>query len=104
MKNFIDKITNQYPEFTINLKVSDLIACNRQLIEEVRQEFERQAKEVKPESYLTPDQTASFLNVTKTTLWRWAKKDYLTPIEIGGKRRYKMSDIKNLLNESHNGE
>ncbi len=35
--------------------------------------------------------------VGKTTLWRWAKQKYLTPVEIGGKRRYKMSEVKRLL-------
>lgn len=74
MKTFLNKIVSECPELIINIKASDLIACNLQLIKDLRDEFERQAKEVKPESYLTPDETASFLNVTKTTLWRWAKK------------------------------
>jgi predicted site-specific integrase-resolvase len=35
--------------------------------------------------------------VTKPTLWSWNKKGYLTTIKIGGKRRYRMSDVKKIL-------
>ena len=31
------------------------------------------------------------------TLWRWAKVGYLVPINVGGKRRYRMSDVKRIL-------
>jgi len=31
-------------------------------------------------------------------LWRWAKRGYLVPIEVGGKRRYRMSEVKAILN------
>ena len=38
------------------------------------------------------------LNVDLSTLWRWSKKKYLVPIEFGGGRRYKMSEVKELMN------
>lgn len=37
------------------------------------------------------------LHVDKSTLWRWAKIGYLVPIEVGGKRFYKQSDIDKIL-------
>lgn len=48
------------------------------------------------EEYLTPDQTASTLGVSKNTLWRWMKSGYLTPVKIGRKSVYKKSDITKL--------
>ena len=36
--------------------------------------------------------------VNPSSLWRWRKRGYLVPAEIGGKRRYKMSDIRRILN------
>lgn len=37
-------------------------------------------------------------NVNLSTLWRWLKSGYLKTIEFGGGRRYKMSEIKEILN------
>lgn len=101
MKNILNIIANEYPEFTINVKLSDLIACNRELIKEVKSEFEKQIQENNEEKYLSIDEATHLLKVSKTTLWRWAKQNYLIPVEVGGKRRYKMSDIKKRLNGSN---
>ena len=38
------------------------------------------------------------INVDLSTLWRWDKAGYLKHVEIGGKRRYKMSEVKRILN------
>ena len=51
-----------------------------------------------PEQYLTRKQTAKMLDVDLSTLWRWdTQLDYLHPIEIGGKRKYKLSDVNKIL-------
>ena len=93
----IYELAKDYPELTVSLKISDLVECNRQLIKETRDELERQITEAREESYPTVEEVCSILGVAKSTLWRWARQKYLTPVEIGGKRRYKMSDVKNLL-------
>ena len=49
------------------------------------------------EEYVTMDEVSSKLQVTKTTLWRWAKVGYLNPIKVGGKSFYKSSDINKLM-------
>ena len=97
MKNLID-LANEYPELTVSIKLSDLIECNRQLIRETKNELEKQMADSNKESYPSIDEVATMLSVNKTTLWRWAKRNYLNPVEIGGKRRYRMSDVKKLLN------
>mgnify|MGYP001946910870 FL=1 len=93
----IYELANEYPELTINVKLSDLLECNRQLIQETKDKLTQQIAEANEESYPTVDEVVSMLNVSKTTLWRWAKQRYLNPVEIGGKRRYKMSEVKSLL-------
>ena len=55
-----------------------------------------------PESYLTPDEVADKIGVSKNTLWRWEKEHYLTPIKVGRKSRYKLSDITSLMNGNVN--
>ncbi|MCI2087237.1 MAG: helix-turn-helix domain-containing protein [Prevotella sp.] len=50
-----------------------------------------------PESYLTPDEVAEMIGVSKNTLWRWDKEHYLTPVKVGRKSRYKRSDVVALM-------
>lgn len=45
---------------------------------------------------LTIDEAARLLSVSKMTLYRWDKNGYLKKVEIGGKRRYRKSDIERL--------
>ena len=47
--------------------------------------------------YLTPDDVSEMLGVSKNTLWRWEKEKYLIPIKVGRKSRYKLSDVKSIL-------
>ena len=45
---------------------------------------------------LSIDEAAKLLSVSKMTLYRWDKNGYLKKMEIGGKRRYRKSDIERL--------
>jgi len=48
------------------------------------------------EKYLTPDQAAKMLQVSKVTLWTWNRKDILPAFKIGRQVRYKLSDIQKI--------
>lgn len=37
------------------------------------------------------------LDVSSTTLWRWKKMGYLLPITVGTNDRYRMSDIRRIM-------
>ena len=47
---------------------------------------------------LTKQEVKEKFNVSDTTLWLWAKKNYLVPVKIGRKVMYRTSDIKQLVN------
>ena len=51
----------------------------------------------KEEIYLTTKQAAKKLNVDPSTLYRWEKDNYLRPVRLGSKRRYRLSDIEKLM-------
>ncbi|KAB3719411.1 helix-turn-helix domain-containing protein, partial [Phocaeicola vulgatus] len=36
-------------------------------------------------------------DVCDTTLWHWSKKNYLKPVKVGNKVRYRQSDIQKIL-------
>lgn len=56
-------------------------------------------QETEPDTYLTPDEVANELGVSKNTLWRWDKIGYLSPVKVGRKPLYKRSDIDSLLTD-----
>lgn len=51
------------------------------------------------EEYFTVSETANYLGVSKPTLWRWSKIEYLVPIKVGGILRYKLNDLNNLISQ-----
>lgn len=94
MKKIIEMV-QMYPEITVNIRLSDLIECNKQLICEART-LEKEKQQKPQELFLTVSETAQLLKVNKSTLWRWNKRGYLKPVPIGGKRVYKVSDIEKI--------
>lgn len=49
------------------------------------------------EALVTTEKAMELLDVSKTTMWRWKQRGYLTPIRIGGNDRYRLSDIKKII-------
>ena len=95
----IVELAKQCPDLTINVKVGDLVEANKKLVEDVRSSLEEQIREEQEEKYLSPDEVSQMLNVTKPTLWRWRKLEYLVPSRIGGKVVYKKSEVKRIMNK-----
>ena len=71
------------------------------MILEVKKELENEIAAGKSDRLLTIDQAAELLGVNRSTLWKWAKRDYLKPIEVGGKRRYRLSDVNAIIAGRH---
>lgn len=78
---------------SITLQLSDLVELIDLAIIKAKEEFETKKKE----TYLTTDKASEALGVSRVTLWRWDKDNYLNAIEIGGKRRYRLSDVNKIL-------
>ena len=81
---------------TVSISLNDLRTWHSEVISSTKKELEEIVINDKAETYLTPNQVAEMLNVDKTTLWRWNKRNYLNTIHFGGSRRYKMSEVKAL--------
>ena len=55
------------------------------------------------EVLLTPSEVAALFRVDPKTVTRWAKSGKLTAIRtLGGHRRYRKSEVQNLLSSSQN--
>lgn len=80
---------------TVAISLEDLRQFCQGVVAEAKRELE---VEDKGERYLSIKQACELLGVDPCTLWRWKKRGYLVPAEIGGKRRYRLSEIRRLLN------
>lgn len=86
------------PEAIISVKGGDLIEANEALVARTKEQLEQIITDQSVETYPSRQKVAEILDVDLSTLHRWAKRGILVPLEIGGKRRYKMSDVRRMLN------
>jgi len=94
----INEILRTGVNLTVSIGINDLREWHKEVIEDTRRELEKVIISDKAETYPSSKQVAQIFGVDIVTLWRWAKRGYLVPIEVGGKRRYKMSEVKAILN------
>lgn len=99
MKNInLVEIAKEHPGMIVSISVGDLMRANQELIDNTKRDMEKQLEEANHETYLNVAKVTEMLGVDRSTLWRWSQSQYLVPIKIGGKIRYKMSDINKIIN------
>lgn len=89
----INEILRTGANVQLVISALDLREAFLQWSEEMRQPNQ----EIKPEKYLTAQETADKLGVDVSTLWRWDKSGYLRKIKVGNKTRYRESDVLKLM-------
>jgi len=94
----IQEILKTGANFTVSIGINDLKEWHNEVINSTKKELEEIVLSDKAETYPTVKQVSDILNVDNSTLWRWNKRGYLKTIEVGGGRRYIMSEVKALLN------
>jgi predicted DNA-binding transcriptional regulator AlpA len=105
MKNInLVEIAKEHPGMIVSISVGDLMRANQELIDNTKRDMEKQLEEANHETYLNVAKVTEMLGVDRSTLWRWAQSQYLAPIKIGGKIRYKMSDINKIINSQTTDE
>jgi len=95
----IQEIIQSGANVSITVGTNDLLQFANHLIRSTKEELESTILTKQKETYVTPDEASVQLHVDRSTLWRWAKTGYLIPVEVGGKRLYKQSDIDIILNK-----
>ena len=99
MVRCIQEIIQSGANVSITIGTNDLMQFANHLIRTTKKELESTILANREETYVTPDEASAQLRVDRSTLWRWSKTGYLIPIEVGGKRLYKQSDIDNIFNK-----
>ncbi len=95
------ELAKEAPNITVSVGLEDLCKWHREMIEDTKRELEEKIAEQKAETHVSPKRAAEIFDVDPSTLYRWKEKEYLVPVEVGGKRRYKMSDINRILQGGH---
>ncbi len=98
----LNELLKSETNFNITIQKNDLIDFGKFMISEYKKELEAEIIAQKAESFLTRLETCEYLKVDQSTLFRYAKRGYLVPVEMGGRRLYKMSDLKRILNGGKN--
>lgn len=94
----INDIINSGATVTINVTADDLREFAQTLVEQTKQDLVREIADARSEVYYSADQVMAMLSVSKRTLCRWDKSNYLNSIRVGGLVRYRKSDIDRMLN------
>lgn len=93
----IFEMAKDYPDLTVSIKLGELVEGFNILIGNVKSELEQTISDQRAETYLSRDKVMETLGISSATLWRWQKIGYLIPLPVGGKRRYRMSDVNRIL-------
>ena len=83
----------------IVMKAEDLQQTIYDAVDATRRKLEDEVINLKSEKFLTINQVVEILSISRTTLWHWIKKGYIIPTEVGGKKRFKQSDIYAFLKQ-----
>jgi len=92
----LQDLLHSEPNTILAIKAEQMREVIDYTIAKTKLEFEAK-QEPEQEQYLTRKQTAEKLKMDISSLWRWAKMGYLTPVPVGGKRMYRLSDIEKIL-------
>ncbi len=79
------------------ISAADLKKTIHEAVNEAKREMQDDIAKFNSETLLTSKQVIDQLSISRTTLWNWKNRGFLVPIEIGGKQRYKLSDINSIL-------
>lgn len=93
-------LAKQFPEMSVTVRLSDLLEANEALMRKLKKEAEREREQLR-EGYgdtLVPrEDVLRMLHVHPTTLWRWEKAGYLSPVRIGVKVMYRQGELDRLI-------
>ena len=97
MRNLLSIIQDEKANIKLEMSGEDLLEFSNDLINRAKTELSVEIAEARKEKYLTREEVKQICGVCDATLWHWNRKDYLKTVKIGSKVRYRMSDIRRIL-------
>ena len=95
-KNLVE-LAKKCSGLQVTITLGELVEANRLLIAETKRELEQDIADAKAEVYISRFQAMQTLEVSSSTLRRWKRLGYLVPVIVGANDRYRMSDIRRIM-------
>lgn len=96
----LEKLISSCPNIIFQISGKDLKSFAETILEGAKQIAIQEAEAAKTtkttDQLMTIDEASKLLEVSKMTLHRWDQNGILKKVWIGGKRRYRKSDIEQL--------
>lgn len=96
MTNLSTILSNPNANIKLEISCEDLRNYSDELISRVLNEVATM-KEPTDDRLLTRDEVKNLCGVCDATLWHWNKRNYLKPVKVGCKVRYRQSDVNRIL-------
>lgn len=97
----LTKLAKQFPDLCVTVRLGDLLEAGDKLARRIREEAQRDAERARRQwgDVLVPKEEARQMlgSPDPSTLWRWEKAGYLSPVRIGVRVHYRRSDIDALV-------
>lgn len=84
---------------TLSVTPADLREFALVVAKEIKDNTPSVKEEPQQEAYLSNDEVAAKLGVSKNTLWRWNRDGYLKASKVGKNLYYRSSDVEALLQQ-----
>lgn len=103
-KETLMAIINGTPGVILQIAAADLRTIVEEVVQNERERIAQTIEQHREKPTMTRAEVAKALNVDASTLWRWAKCGYLTPVKIGSKVLYRASDIERMITRKQDFE
>ena len=98
-KSLILQLVKSVPGAILQVNAGDLSEFAGEIVSGVISALHNANSERKIAEVLTIDEVADMLKVSKMTLHRWDKEGILPKVDIGGMRRYRLTDVEALIDK-----
>ena len=104
MSDLLNLLQSMDANVAVTIGLQDLREVATQFAEQVVERLRDTlpAAPAKCDELLTAKDVCAMLGVTKQTLWRWGKMDYLKAVKVGNAVRYRRDDVEAIMNNRTN--
>lgn len=99
MKFDISELAENAQQINLSVTAQQLTDFAQYLITESKKHAQEEAQSLNGEIFISGQQVMEMMSISKSTLNRMKKLNYLVPIRFGGNDRYKLSDIQRIINQ-----
>lgn len=97
---FIEKLLESSSGMMISVSLRDLKAWHNWVMHTIQMEAKNNTITT-DEQFLSPMHTRKMLDISTMQLHRWKKANYLVPTRIGDTDKYRLSDIKRIIEQGY---